>query len=78
LKTNPYSFATKRPIALYGPVTTPVVRLTRCWCVREYEYRHGICPNCVTGNTYDIRVANLDSADDIDVGEMNGLLEADV
>jgi len=38
----------------------------------------GICPDCVTGSTYDIRVANLDSTDDIDVGELNGLLEADV
>jgi len=38
----------------------------------------GICPQCLTDNTYDIRAANLDSTDDIAVGEMNGLLEADV
>jgi len=38
----------------------------------------GICPDCTTDDTYDIRVANLDSTGDIDVGEMNGLLEADV
>jgi len=39
---------------------------------------NGVCPNCLTGSTYDIRVANLESTDDIDVGEMNGLLKADV
>jgi len=38
----------------------------------------GVLPNCTTGTTYDIRVANLDSTDDIDVGELNGLLQADV
>jgi len=38
----------------------------------------GIYPNCVTGDVYDIRVANLDSTGDIEVGEMNGLLNAGV
>jgi len=38
----------------------------------------GVCPQCFTGNTYDIRAANLDSTGDIEVGEMNGLIDADV
>jgi len=31
----------------------------------------GVCPNCATNSTYDLRVANLGSDTDIDIAEMN-------